>query len=288
MVPKLSALLSVTVIRRSATKTQTECVGCLKDSDCGDDAPLCDTDLNVCVACLINSDCSADMPVCDAGACSKCTTNDDCGDFSDTPVCDDVSGSCVACTPETEETRCGAKSCNPATFECGPNDRESQGNCRSCISDSDCESNHQCVPMQYPSGTPREGGYCLELSGSCGEPYTVLLSGRTTLSDVTGESYCGINEDLTTCDAVRALEDNLRCDSLLKGDGQCWPNGGTVADAIEVPGALCRKFEGIAGERCTYECEGNQECPSAATVSVCGAGTLPVPVTPDFCGGKAN
>ncbi len=265
-----------------------ECVECLKTSDCGD--ALCDTATNTCVECLEANDClDPATPMCESGACSAgCAVNEDCSRFPETPVCNEDAGSCAACTPATEEAQCDAKSCDPLTFECGPHDRASRGTCRSCVSDSDCESNHHCVPMEYPSGTAREGGYCLELSGSCENPYTVIISGRTTLSDVSGESYCGINEDLTTCEAVKALEGDLRCDSSIEGNVQCWPSAGTIADAVEVPGALCRKFEGVGGERCTYECSVVTDCLESGPAASCGVGTAPAPVTPDFCGGKAN
>src|SRR5690606_26560367 len=157
-------------------------------------------------------------------------------EYTDTPVCDDESGECVGCLPASEEEDCGDKSCDPATFTCGPHDRESRGVCRSCVSDSDCQTNHRCVQMQYPAGTPREGGYCLRMlpmqPDACEQPYSVALSGRTSLSGVSGSSYCGINENEATCDAVRALTDNWHCDPTTPGDGHCWQSGDTVADAV--------------------------------------------------------
>lgn len=74
-----------------------DCVGCLKDSDCGaQDKPVCDAQSKKCRACAVDSECGARK--CDTqsdtkmGQCVGCNTDPDCGDGS---ICVDH-----ACAPK--------------------------------------------------------------------------------------------------------------------------------------------------------------------------------------------
>jgi hypothetical protein len=255
-----------------------QCVQCLVGGDCP--SGECDPATNTCTGCAENTDCTAtEASRCDQGtaACVACETAADCTHL-DLAACTSE-GVCVACTPETEADDCDAKSCDPATNTCGPHDRGTRGSCQACVSDSDCQGSRHCVPMEFPEGTPRDGGWCLELSGSCERPFTVVTGPRTTLSGVTGNTYCGINEDVVTCEALKALQDDLRCDPAT--EGVCFPAGDEAA-AIEAPGALCRTFTGLAGNRCTYQCAGTPECPTTASQSTCGDGDE---MDVAYCGG---
>lgn len=251
------------------------CVQCLGDDDCSGDTPVCDTDANECVGCTQDTDCTdPTASTCDTtdGECVPCTDPDGCThldteEAGNLGVCDE--GTCVECTPATQEEECGAKSCDPVDLECGPHDRGSRRPCESCVSDDDCENpaTHHCVPMQY-MGADRDSGYCLKEAGSCERPFSIALEDRTSLSGTTAD-YCGINEMLATCEAVRALLDDAMCPGGM--DSEC-----------PQPGGICRTV-GTLANRCTYECGLAVHCPSDAPADTCGTGDGDAGVT--YCGG---
>jgi hypothetical protein len=126
--------------------------------------------------------------------------------------------------------------------------------------------------MRY-DGVDRPGGYCLadrDLAGGCARPFSITLMERTSLSGRTGARYCGVNEELATCEAVRALLDDAMCP------------GGTDAECPQ-PSGLCREVGGLMGNRCTYGCAVASECiepPSSGnTCNDGGTGGA------DYCGG---
>jgi hypothetical protein len=138
--------------------------------------------------------------------------------------------------------------------------------CQSCDTDANCfDGEHYCVPMTY-KGQAREEGYCLKASANgCSEPYTIETTSRTSLSGATAAKYCGINESVTTCEAVRALVTNQSCSGA---DTDC-PEGG-----------LCRKV-GTLSNRCTYQCSLAVHCPADAPANTCDTTTGGV----TYCGG---
>jgi hypothetical protein len=252
-------------------KTSTNaCVECIAEAQCTTgDKRVCNTTSNTCVQCLMNSSCTtATAPRCDAGECKPCTANSDCTHISGKGVCS--SGECVQCT-STDAAACGANPCNPSTKRCsayGTNRRP----CEVCDTDANCATaNHFCVPMQY-KGMNRPAGYCLKdgmSAGGCVRPFTVPLAGRTSLSGMTGKTFCSVNETLTTCEAVRGLLDDQACPNGM--DTEC-PQGG-----------LCRTV-GLTANRCSYACGVAAECVNSPSPgSTCGGGT---PSTdPTYCGG---
>ncbi len=142
--------------------------------------------------------------------------------------------------------------------------------CDPCDTDANCGgANDYCVPMQYMGAD--HGAYCLTdftETGSCESPLAISLMGRTSLSGHSGDAYCGINEDLATCDAVRALLDNTACPGGM--DSEC-PDGG-----------LCRQV-GTQMNHCTYQCSGAVECDvSPHPGDTCGPGSTG---GDSFCGG---
>jgi len=87
-----------------------------------------------------------------------------------------------------------------------------------------------------------ETGFCLKVyaPGACERPYAIRITDRASLSGAPLESYCGINESLATCPAVRDLD---RLESCPGGeDIECSTSG------------LCRDVGGLP-DQCTYRCE---------------------------------
>ncbi len=178
-------------------------------------------------------------------------------------------GAAAECTPETELADCGVKSCDPRTSACTTTDVGSRETCETCVADSECgevgspSEEHRCVAMFYPPGErfpDDETGFCLKVfaPGGCEQPYAIRISDRESLSGDPLESYCGINEDLATCEAVRALINNERCDG---GNDQECPQ----------PSGLCREV-GNLQNRCSYACSGVAQCDEAPNPgSTCGS-----------------
>ena len=244
-----------------------ECVTCLGEGDCGGDTPLCDTDAGTCVGCLRDADCDDPTAArCEAGACTGCDASLQCAGITGTEVCDTDAATCVQCTTD-EADACGGDPCTTAGT-CSAYGAAQEA-CEPCDTDANCaDPGHYCVPMRY-MGTDRPGGYCLRAVPGCEQPYSVATPVRTTLSGVGGMTFCGINEALATCEAVRALLENQMCPS--GADSEC-PEGG-----------LCRTV-GVLTNRCTYQCGFATDClPSPSPGSTCGDGTPPS--APDFCGG---
>jgi hypothetical protein len=266
-----------------------ECVQCTAEDDdyCEERGRRCDTDEFVCVQCLGNSDCTAaDAARCDTDTheCVECDSHAQCTGVDELPdngnACDD--GLCVDCTAGTESTTCvNYKSCNPATRQCTNTTVGSRDVCEKCIADSECGNDgapseaHRCVEMLY-QGDPfpdDDTGFCLKTTeGGCEQPYSITLSNHASLSGPPDDSYCGINENLATCPAVRALEFNVRCD------------GGTNEECPQ-PSGLCSQV-GDLDNRCTYPCASLIEClpdnPPGRPGSTCGSSGSD---GDDYCGG---
>jgi len=90
------------------------CDPCTDSSQCASypGMSVCDTNTGACVGCVTNSDCSVDTPVCDSGGCRACVADTDCtsGACADDGKCLDsaslvyVDGNKVA-TPERARRR---------------------------------------------------------------------------------------------------------------------------------------------------------------------------------------
>ncbi|HET9957292.1 MAG TPA: hypothetical protein VFQ61_22495, partial [Polyangiaceae bacterium] len=188
-----------------------ECVECLKPEDCAQvtGRPLCDTDKGACVACLADKDCgSAATSHCVAGICAKCTKDEECTHITGKGLC--TAAGCAQCSVQNEKP-CGDFSCNPKTLSCTKTTRASVRTCGACLADSECKADHACVPMKFGT-TQRPGGYCLQIKTKyCPPPYYVPLSGVASLSGVPNGTYCGIDTDETTCEAVVDMEQSAAC-----------------------------------------------------------------------------
>jgi hypothetical protein len=129
--------------------------------------------------------------------------------------------------------------------------------------------------MEFPLGTPH-GYFCLdEVDGTCDQPFAVAINGPS-ISGAAATDYCGVNQDLTTCQAVLALVLNWRCSGT---DGMCSPDG--IEPEVPVPGSVCEPV-GVLGDRCTYACEGAIQCPDIMPQDTCGDGDM---TPPGWCGG---
>jgi hypothetical protein len=252
-----------------------QCVECAaeQDSFCTDQSLVCKTGAFECVECNASSECNDPSAArCDPeqNECGGCESETDCIGIEGRPVCDDRT--CVQCTPATEDVDCGGNSCDPATFTCTNTEVGSLETCEECVADSECgEDGNRCVPMTYDGARyPNEGiGFCLksiDLGGSCANPYRIVVR-RTSLSGAEADDYCGINEDLTTCPAVRALRADTPCDPVNE-DQDC-----------PQPAGLCRELPGMLN-RCTYLCSSVVEC--VAPGSTCGSSGSG---GDDYCGG---
>ena len=253
------------------------CVECTAEntSACIDDTPVCNSENFECVECVANAECSDRRKArCDTGAneCVGCESRTDCEGIAGFPECNN--GTCVECTPSSEETDCDRNSCDPFTLTCTDTMLASRETCETCVADSECMENHRCVPMNYkglrhPNGNT---GFCLKsiaLGGICTNPYRIVIS-ETSLSGAPEDEYCAINEGLATCEAVRALLDDDPCDPE-NGDADC-----------PQPSGLCRELPGMR-DTCTYLCSGPSQCDEEPNPgSGCGSSGSG---GDDYCGG---
>ena len=263
-----------------------ECVQCTADEDayCTDQDLLCDVGTSSCIACFGDTDCTDPAAArCDTGMCVPCTENGQCDDVDGLPgilnACNEE-GVCVDCTPESEAETCtGFRACNPATNECTDVLVGSLDVCEECVSDSQCGDGgaaseaHRCVPMFYVNPDDRfpndQTGFCLKSTdGGCVRPYSVTLFDRASLSDLAGGAdYCGVDEEIVTCPAVRALLADAECPG--GSDDEC-PVGG-----------ICRDV-GSLQNRCTYLCGLPAQCPGGPPADTCGSSGSG---GDDYCGG---
>ena len=225
----------------------TTCVGCTEASQCKDAAlARCDTATH---------------------SCTTCSGNADCKHLSGAPVCD--GGKCVECTPETEATDCGANACSPKTHTCTTRARQSRAVCQSCETDSECvggdivekaKATARCMELSF--GGKSRGGYCLtRQTAGCAKPYDVTKD-AASISGAASESYCSINEELTTCEAVKNMIDSVECSAVGK-DSECGCDAATDPSCVSTVsgvGGLCRKL--ALGNICTIPCNGAGECMS--------------------------
>ena len=222
-----------------------------------------------CVECLTDDHCPADRPSCSSSTytCGGCATSTECERFSSErrDLCDSGSGACVQCVLGDESRCSGIETCDLTTGDCAFVRQHTLRQCDPCTNDRQCPEDYGCVPMFFDGGT-RESHYCLKLeSAGCREPFAVMAEPRTSISGYT-DFYCGLNEDLQTCEAVMAVFDGDRCDT----DAEC-----------PQPGGLCRLLRGL-GYVCTYPCADSFECYASPGVDLCGR---PAGEEVAYCGG---
>ena len=230
-----------------------------ESADCGGLRCFNQVSCTQCRAMTVAIDCQSPTAArCDStGTCAACTSNADCGHISGgRNRCD--AGTCVQCTVATESADCGTKSCNPATRTCTTTDRFTRQQCQSCVADNDClqgGATVRCIRMNY-QGADR-GGYCLRAAPGCVRPFGVIIP-AISLSGAASANYCGVDQSVTTCDAVLTLRDGLQCPS------------GSATECMAA-GALCETVSGLANQ-CTYPCGGAAACLPSEPGASCNAG----------------
>jgi hypothetical protein len=241
------------------------CAKCMVDNDCDEgDTLLCrrdefDPGNNQCVACLSNENCTDPANSrCDESSrdCVGCAEDGDCSHLSGTPHCFDAdssgAGSCYQCTPETEIMDCGLNSCDVSTLHCTGTKRGQTQTCEVCHASSECVDDHRCVPMKFMTDfrIGEDGrsamGFCLKEFGQCPDPYAAGKITRHDLETNEEKEFCGINEALTTCEAVSGY--GLPC------------SANTECGAANLEDALCTTINGSATQKCSYPCANVVEC----------------------------
>jgi len=234
------------------TETVT-CVECVADDDCR--MRYCDLDSHSCVVCTQDSHCpEPSASNCDPSThrCTGCLLDEDCAGMAGTPLCDTAGtgGRCVECTA-ADATACGTFSCNVLGGVCTTTPDRSVRTCGNCVADSECTNTaERCVFMAFMMSV-RTTGYCLAppVGMSCPRPYPVGLGGRRSFSGEPEGTYCGIDEDTTTCEALLDLIDGTTCTAAT----DCGTTG--AADG------LCETVSGTSG-RCTIPCMIDDQCPA--------------------------
>ena len=228
--------------------------------------------------CMDHPDCTnAGNAQCDMGSCVPCTMDAHCDGVPGLSVCD--AGTCVECLLGKENACMGNTTCDVLNKTCTGPMAGTVDTCEPCSNDVQCLGTRKCIPLDYPTGT-LHGYYCLEPPAPpCPRPY-ILVANKMSISGEPAATYCGVAEDLATCEAVRALLAGWFCTQ----DGRCSDTmGGTEVDVL---GALCRDlFDGNDPNRCTYRCsmDVDEECPAGGSGRFCGDEMDTNP--PDFCGG---
>lgn len=205
-----------------------------------------------CVQCQSDTECTeVSASSCSpTGVCVACTADAQCAHLGATPIC--AQGVCVACTDE-DASACGPNSCDPATHTCTDTPRGALLSCQTCVSDSECQPEQACAPMDF-KGVTREKMFCLPIaSPDCQGGFPTLVT-RDSANGVSTD-FCTLNEELTTCEGF--ADYGARC-----------------ADASEcgVPGffdSLCEPID-FDSAACTFSCTSSEECP---TISMMGCAT---------------
>ncbi|QQR88846.1 MAG: hypothetical protein IPJ88_11485 [Myxococcales bacterium] len=222
-------------------------------------------DVSGCVSNAVCLDAGASFCEVDAGICTGCMRDTDCTHISGKNMCS--AGACVQCTPE-DESACDGKSCDPENNSCTETTVASIDTCEPCVSDTECVADHKCVPLDYDGSF--HGNYCMKvLSATCERPYLVVLNKKSVLAgeDEAAEQFCGINESLSSCEAVLAFI------SPCTTDGSCQVGG----NETPISGALCRTVNG-SPSKCTYKCSAPAQCQDTFGCTNSGNGV-------DYCGG---
>jgi hypothetical protein len=119
--------------------------------------------------------------------------------------------------------------------------------------------------MEY-NGVARPGGYCLKrASKTCTRPLTVTFSVKS-LSGAAAESYCGVDQDNVTCEAVTDMVSSASCADGLDTSCGCVrdENGACVAAGM---GGLCKTVGGVP-KTCTIACGSANHCLSGNTCTI--------------------
>ncbi|HEX5659637.1 MAG TPA: hypothetical protein VFX59_20715 [Polyangiales bacterium] len=237
------------------------CVVCTSDHTqlCTSATPACDTNTNACVQCVADADCPSEAKAaCGTNrSCGACTEDADCSRFG--KVCDAKSGACVQCRPDTETSDCkDGTACNPKTLTCTKRQRNSVSTCNACDSDTECVTDHRCIPMTFGAEKQDLGGFCLKrASTGCPRMYLRKIA-RASTNGIAAETYCSIDEAVSSCGALAAFGTSCTND-----------------ESCGAPGARCESINGSLN-LCSYSCQITADCKSDA---------FPCSGIDSYCGG---
>lgn len=234
------------------------CVQCVTHADCAPN--LCEPNTHTCVGCVDDEDCKDPKAArCDTATrtCVGCSEDANCSHVIGLSVCEPTTAQCVECTAQTED-KCGGSVCDLRLRICASRRRGTRELCGNCEFDSDCPSGDKplamresrCIGLSF-KGKPQAGGYCLTtVSKGCLRPYTTQIDVAASSSGAGPDRYCGIDQSLTTCEAVRAASANTPC----ARDADC--------GAATLDDGLCTTVGGAAN-RCSNPCTNAMQCASA-------------------------
>jgi hypothetical protein len=243
------------------------CVECLEEADCASGAKKkCDTDTKACVSCLESNDCpTATAAKCDAGACVKCTSNDDCAHVAGKGVCDLAAGECVQCTGK-DYASCGMDAGTPLVCDsklrtCTSNKVHSIGPCKPCVSDAQCKLGQICAVESFGAEKAEVGQFCFWKQGdtangapaSCatnGRPYVTAIPNQVSV-DGASETICGLR--VSSCIAANQFSSKDCSTALAADDTKC---------GFDAPNDAKCVTDG-AGFSCTMTCasDDGRDCP---------------------------
>lgn len=233
---------------------QSSCVQCVDSNDCSGSTPICDTAANTCVGCLESSQCTeVATPECGANKqCGACTDDNACTDRVGTTRCGPA-GACVQCNPDTAMVDCGGNSC--VNNQCTTTPLAMTGSCGECATDAECLPDYKCVALNFQGESV--GNYCLKLeSGGCDLPYGAVIRGRRSVDSAGLNDYCGVNESLTTCEAVKQRLAFRLGSAPCMNDSECGMNDKDDGVCGLVSGG------GMMNRYCTYRCSNDNQCGS--------------------------
>jgi hypothetical protein len=136
-------------------------IACESDAGCTGADMVCDPLLGVCVGCLFDSDCGENEHCTDYGCVpfTPCDSSLDCVDSPDGLICSSTSGECVSCEIDADcldgDAHCAAGACVPFSactnsLDCIETDGKpicdnSIGECVTCVSEADCADSQHCT-----------------------------------------------------------------------------------------------------------------------------------------------
>jgi hypothetical protein len=245
------------------------CVQCLKEQDCTTAAKKkCDTATKACVECLAPVDCpSATAAKCVAGACAKCTTNDDCSHIAGKGVCDVAAGECVECTGK-DYASCGMDAGTPLVCDsilraCTKNKEHTAAACSACVSDAQCRLGHVCARETYKGSELgyacfwKEGDTANGAPADCfndGRPYSQVLA---DVKSIDGQTVDICSLSTSTCTAVGQFKTKNCKPDTLPDDSLCG-----FAPPMD---SKCDQVGISANYRCSMTCGSAEDCPGSVS-----------------------
>lgn len=201
---------------------------------------ICNPDDGMCVQCLTSDECGGAECVDNTCPAESCETDEEC-----TSTAASHCGEEMTCEPCTLTEQCEHIDSGLACLDGTCVEPAEDNTCTPCESDADCGEG-ACIPMRF-DGELLDGSWCAarapEGVGECpNRPFRNRIRGRANTAGTLIADFCSIDENTTTCEAVRDGLDVRACED----PAACGEDG--IDDALCVEGA------------CTYRCETSDEC----------------------------